>query len=61
VGVLALMGGIAARGFATAGRVEGIVTTAVVGIGVILAFFGVLAVTRAPEFRGLASALKRNR
>jgi len=60
VGILALLGGFAVDGFATAGRVEGIVTTAVVGAGGILTFLGVLAATRAPELRGVLSSLRRN-
>ncbi len=60
VGILALLGGFTVNGFATGGRVEGIVTTAIIGVGVILVFFGVLAATRAPELRGLRSFAKRN-
>lgn len=59
VGVLALFGGFA-DGFATAGRLEGIVTTAVVGAAAILTFFAVLAVTRAPELRGVLASIRRN-
>jgi putative peptidoglycan lipid II flippase len=59
VGVLALFGGFAPDGFATAGRFEGIVTTAVIGAVGILVFFAVLAATRAPELRGALAALRR--
>jgi putative peptidoglycan lipid II flippase len=60
VGVLALLGGFTADGFATAGRLEGIVTTAVVGAAAILTFFAVLAATRAPELRGVLATLRGN-
>ncbi|WP_395638222.1 murein biosynthesis integral membrane protein MurJ [Pseudolysinimonas sp.] len=60
VGVLALLGGFAPGGFATAGRLEGIVTTAAVGVVGILVFLLVLAVTRAPELRGTVSFIRRN-
>lgn len=59
VGVLALFGGFA-DGFATAGRLEGIVTTAIVGAAAILTFFAVLAATRAPELRGVLTSIRRN-
>ena len=59
IGVLALLGGFTPDGFATAGQFEGIVTTAIVGAGVILTFFAVLAATRAPELRGLRSLMTR--
>jgi putative peptidoglycan lipid II flippase len=58
-GVLALFGGFAGNGFATAGRVEGLVTTAAVGAASILVYFGVLAATRAPELRGIVALLRR--
>lgn len=61
VGVLALMGGFEAGGFPTAGRLEGIVATAIVGAAAILVFFAVLAATRAPELRALVSFIQRNR
>jgi putative peptidoglycan lipid II flippase len=60
VGVLALLGGFAPDGFATAGRFEGIVTTAIVGAAGILVFFAVLLATRAPELRGVLSSIRRN-
>jgi putative peptidoglycan lipid II flippase len=60
IGVLALFGGFAPGGFATAGRFEGIVTTAIVGAVGILVFFVVLAATRAPELRGVLSSIRRN-
>jgi putative peptidoglycan lipid II flippase len=60
VGILALFGGFSPDGFATAGQVEGIVTTAVVGAAAILTFFAVLAATRAPELRGVLASLRRN-
>jgi putative peptidoglycan lipid II flippase len=61
VGILALLGGFAADGFATAGQWEGIVATAIVGAGGILVFFLVLFATRAPELRGLFLFIRRNR
>lgn len=60
VGVLAALGGFTAGGFATAGRFEAIVTTALVGGSAILVFFAVLLVTRAPELGALRSFIKRN-
>jgi len=60
VGVLALFGGFASDGFATAGRLEGLVTTAGVGAVGILVFLAVLAATRAPELRGVLSSIRRN-
>jgi putative peptidoglycan lipid II flippase len=60
VGILALLGGFEADGFATAERFEGIVTTAAVGSVVILVFFAVLGATRAPELRGVLASLRRN-
>jgi len=60
VGVLALFGGFATGGFATAGRLEGIVTTATVGAAGILVFLLTLAATRAPELRGALSSIRRN-
>jgi putative peptidoglycan lipid II flippase len=60
VGILALFGGFTPEGFATAGRLEGFVTTAIVGTGAILVFFGVLVATRAPELRGVLSSIRRN-
>jgi putative peptidoglycan lipid II flippase len=59
IGVLALFGGFAANGFATAGRVEGLVTTAAVGAASILVYVGVLAATRAPELRALSALVRR--
>jgi putative peptidoglycan lipid II flippase len=59
VGVLALLGGFATDGFATAGRFEGLVSTAIVGIASILVFFGVLLALRAPELNILRSLLRR--
>jgi putative peptidoglycan lipid II flippase len=59
VGVLAALGGFAEAGFATAGRVEALVATALVGGAVILVFFGVLAVFRAPELRALRAVARR--
>jgi putative peptidoglycan lipid II flippase len=59
IGVLALFGGFAANGFATAGRVEGLVTTAAVGAASILVYVGVLAATRAPELRALSALIRR--
>jgi putative peptidoglycan lipid II flippase len=60
VAVLALFGGFTAGGFATAGRFEGIVTTAIVGAAGILVFLLALAATRAPELRGALSSIRRN-
>jgi putative peptidoglycan lipid II flippase len=60
VGILALLGGFAPEGFATADRFEGVVSTAIVGAAVILVFFGVLAATRAPELRGVLASIRRN-
>lgn len=59
VGVLALCGGFAAGGFATAGRVEAFVTTGLVGGAAILGYLLVLALTRAPELNTLRSLLRR--
>jgi putative peptidoglycan lipid II flippase len=60
VGVFALLGGFAPGGFATAGRVEGLVATALVGLAGILVFLLVLVATRAPELRGVLSSIRRN-
>lgn len=60
VGILALFGGFSSDGFATAGRLQGIVTAAIVGSGTLLVFFGLLAATRAPELRGVLSAIRRD-
>lgn len=60
IGMLALLGGFAPDGFATAGQVEGFVTTAAVGGTVVLVFLGILALTRAPELRGALSFIRRN-
>jgi putative peptidoglycan lipid II flippase len=60
VGILALLGGFAPEGFATTGRLEGVVSTAIVGAAVILVFFAVLAATRAPELRGVLASIRRN-
>lgn len=60
IGVFALLGGFAAGGFATAGRFEGLVTTALVGLAGILVFVLVLVATRAPELRGVLSSIRRN-
>lgn len=59
IGVLALFGGFATGGFATAGRMEGIVTTAAVGTSAILIFFLALIASRAPELRDLRRFVKR--
>ncbi|MEO8528864.1 MAG: virulence factor MviN, partial [Pseudolysinimonas sp.] len=59
VGVLALLGGFAPDGFATAGKVEGLVSTAIVGATVLIVHLGLLALTRAPELAGLGGILKR--
>ena len=61
VGVLAALGGFAADGFATAGRVEAIASTAGVGAAAILVFLGVLAASRAPELAAVRSSILRNR
>lgn len=60
VGVLAALGGFDSHGFATAGRLEAIVATAIVGGVSILVFLLVLAATRAPELRGLRRLLRRD-
>ncbi|MEO5535028.1 MAG: lipid II flippase MurJ [Pseudolysinimonas sp.] len=59
IGVLALLGGFAPDGFATAGKVEGLVSTAIVGSTVLIVHLGLLALSRAPELAGLAGILKR--
>lgn len=61
IGLLALFGGFSADGFATAGRLEGIVTTVVVGAGAVLVFLLGLVATRAPELHGLVAAIRPHR
>jgi putative peptidoglycan lipid II flippase len=58
-GVLAAMGGFADGGFAIAGRLEGFVTTVIVGGSGILTFVLVLILTRAPELAGLTALIRR--
>jgi putative peptidoglycan lipid II flippase len=60
VGVLALLGGFDAAGFAIAGPWQGVVSTAIIGLAVILVFFAALAATRAPELRGVLASIRRN-
>jgi putative peptidoglycan lipid II flippase len=60
VGVLALLGGFDAAGFAIAGPWQGVVSTAIIGLAAILVFFAVLAATRAPELRGVLASIRRN-
>lgn len=60
-GVLAALGGFVDGGFATAGQVEAITSTALVGLASILVFFAVLLVARAPELAMLRSSIRRNR
>ncbi len=59
VAVLAALGGFQEGGFAIAGRLEGFVTTVIVGGGGILTYLLVLTVTRAPELNGALSFIKR--
>ena len=60
IGVLTLLGGLTPGGFATAGAIEGFVSTALVGAAVVLTFLGILALLRAPELRGALSFIRRN-
>jgi putative peptidoglycan lipid II flippase len=59
VAVLWAMGGFADGGFAIAGRLEGFVTTVIVGGSGILTFLLVLIATRAPELTGVISLITR--
>lgn len=60
IGMLALLGGFDAHGFATAGRVEGFLATGAIGATVVAVFLALLAVLRAPELRWTLSFLKRS-
>lgn len=59
VGVLSLSGGFVSEGFATAGRLEALATTALVGGSAILVFLLVLFISRSPEVGVLRSLLRR--
>lgn len=59
VAVFAALGGFGETGFATAGRVEGLVASAAIGAAVAAVYLGVLAVTRAPELAGILRRLRR--
>lgn len=58
-GLLVLLGGFSASGFAQAGRAEAIFSMALVGILMAALYAGLLALTRNPEFLAMARPLVR--
>lgn len=58
-GVLVLLGGFSASGFALSGRGEAILSMAAVGTVMALIYAGLLALTRNPEFASVANPLWR--
>jgi putative peptidoglycan lipid II flippase len=58
-GVLVLLGGFSASGFAQSGRAEAILAMALVGTLMALIYAGLLALTRNPEFVSVAKPLLR--
>ncbi|MEO7349179.1 MAG: lipid II flippase MurJ [Terrimesophilobacter sp.] len=59
VGVLVLLGGFSATGFAQSGRFEAIVSMGLVGIVMVVIYAGLLTLTRNPEFFAMTQPLKR--
>ena len=52
--VAVLLGSFVADGFAQSGRLQGVLTVAVVGSAMAVVYFGLLAVARVPELTGIA-------
>lgn len=59
VAVFAALGGLTPGSFPTAGRLEGLVASAAIGVAAAAVYLGILAATRAPELSGVLRRVTR--